>query len=46
MAKRYDENGENQKAARIAAELLNKDVKVESRAIEEMRDELKRLLQK
>jgi len=46
LAKLYDESAQNKKAARIAAELLNKDVKVESSAIEEMRDELKRLLQK
>jgi len=41
LAKLYDVSAQHEKAAQIAAELLKKEVKVESRAIEEMRDELK-----
>lgn len=45
LAKLYDGTGQKIKAKGIAKELLNKEIKVESKAIEEMRDELKRLFQ-
>ncbi len=46
LAKLYNQNGLIQQATKIAKELLEKEVKVESRAIEEIRSELNRLLQK
>ncbi|PKQ66515.1 hypothetical protein BZG01_10845 [Labilibaculum manganireducens] len=46
LAKLYVEKGENDKARDIAKELLSKDVKVESKAIEEIRNELNKMLDK
>ncbi|MBI9063132.1 MAG: O-antigen ligase family protein [Marinilabiliaceae bacterium] len=46
LVKLYDENGENEKARNLASELIGKEVKVESVAIGEMKNELMRLLQK
>lgn len=46
LTKLYDENGENEKVKHLAGELLDKEVKVESMAIGEMKNELKGLLQK
>ena len=45
LAKLYDETGQKTKAMGIAKELLNKEVKIKSKAIEEMRTELKRLFE-
>lgn len=45
LAKLYDETGQKTKAKEIAKELLNKEVKVASKAIEEMREELRRLFE-
>jgi tetratricopeptide (TPR) repeat protein len=45
LAKLYDESDQKQKAAKIARELVNKKIKVDSKAIEEIKDELKRLIQ-
>ena len=44
LAKLYDESGQKEKAKQIAKELLDKEVKVESKAIEEMKDELKNII--
>lgn len=44
LAKLYVEKGENNMAKSVAKELLSKEVKVESKAIEEIRTELKRLI--
>jgi hypothetical protein len=41
----YVESGQKQKALEVASQLLRKEVKVESEAIEEMREELKRLFE-
>ncbi|MDE5417940.1 O-antigen ligase family protein [Labilibaculum sp. DW002] len=46
LAKLYDETGQTTKSKRIAKELLNKKVKVKSKAIEEMRSELAKILVK
>ncbi len=46
LVKLYDKMGEDEKAKMMANELLEQDVKVESRAIQEIKAELKRLLQK
>lgn len=44
LAKLYDESGQIEKAIAIAEELLKKEVKVESTAIEEIQTEMKRIL--
>jgi tetratricopeptide (TPR) repeat protein len=44
LAKLYDESGQIEKAVAIAEELLNKEVKVESTAVEEMQTEMKDIL--
>jgi len=45
LAKLYDESEQKQKAAKIAHELLNKHIKVDSKAIEEIKGELLQILQ-
>jgi len=44
LAKLYGENGENEKARNLASELIGKEVKVESVAICEMKNELKEFM--
>lgn len=44
LAKLYDKNGQIEKAIAIAEELLKKEVKVESTAVEEIQTEMKRIL--
>lgn len=44
LAKLYIECGDNSKALTIAWELINKEVKVHSRAVEEIRMEMKKIL--
>ncbi|GHT13934.1 membrane protein [Bacteroidia bacterium] len=46
LAKLYDETGQAEKAIAIATELLNKEVKIESTAIDEIKAEMKKILQK
>jgi O-antigen ligase len=46
LAKLYDENGQAEKATAIARELLNKEVKIESTAIQEIRAEMEEILRK
>ncbi len=46
LAKMYDESGQKVKAVEIARELLSKDIKIESTAIREIRDEMKRIIEK
>lgn len=43
LAKLYDETGQKEKAIQVANELLAKDIKVESTAIEEMKEEMKKM---
>lgn len=44
LAKLYDESGQQEKAVEIAEAVLEKDVKVESTAIREIRDDVMKLL--
>lgn len=44
LAKLYDESYQQQKAMNIATKLLSKDVKIESTAIDEIREEMRSLL--
>jgi tetratricopeptide (TPR) repeat protein len=46
IAKLYFETGQKDKAAAIAYELLNKKVKIESMAIEEMKEEMKKMIKR
>ena len=45
LAKLYDENGQREKAVEVARELLAKEVKVESTAIEEIKAEMQKILE-
>jgi O-antigen polymerase len=44
LAKLYDETGQKEKALQIAEELLEKDVKIESTAVQEIKDEMKKII--
>ncbi len=44
LAKLYDETGQKEKAVKIAKELLNKKVKIQSTAIEEIREEMRKII--
>jgi regulator of replication initiation timing len=44
LAKLYHSTGQTEKAAAIAKEILGKAVKVTSKAIEEMKEEMKQLI--
>ena len=46
LAKLYDKTGQGEQAVSVAEGLLNKKVKVESRAIDEMKDEMLNLIEK
>jgi tetratricopeptide (TPR) repeat protein len=46
LAKLYDETGQVKKAINIATELLNKKVKIDSTAIDEIKMEMNKILQK
>jgi len=46
LAKLYDETGQKEKAATIAKELLDKEVKIGSTAIEEIKEEMERIIKK
>ena len=46
LVKLYDETGQTEKARAMARELLNKEVKVPSKAIEEIKAEMERLIHK
>ena len=44
LAKLYDETGQKAKAVQVANELLNKEVKIDSKAIEEIRLEMRNIV--
>ena len=44
LAKLYDESGQKEKAVTIAKELLNKEIKVQSTAIEEIKEEMEKII--
>lgn len=44
LAKLYDQTGQKGKAIEVAKELLGKDVKIESTAIQEIKDEMKNII--
>ena len=46
LAKLYDKAGPGEQAVSMAEGLLNKKVKIESRAIDEMKDEMLNLIEK
>ncbi len=46
LAKLYNETGQQKKAVAIANQLLQKQVKIESTAIEEIKDEMKEIINK
>ena len=46
LAKLYDETGQQKKALDMANELLNKDIKIESKAVEEISVEMKAIVNK
>ena len=46
LAKLYDETGQSEKAVFIANELLQKNVKIESTAIEEIKTEMLEIIKK
>jgi len=46
LAKLYDETNQKQKAIAIATSLLKKEIKIESTAIEEIHDEMKKIIER
>ena len=46
LAKLYDESGQKEKAIAMAEELLNKEIKIQSTAIKEIRDEMNEIITK
>lgn len=46
LAKLYDETGQKEKANEVAKELLEKDIKIESTAIEEIKEEMRTIIEK
>jgi O-antigen polymerase len=44
LAKLYNENGQKEEAIKIAKELLEKEIKIESTAIKQIRDEMKKII--
>jgi O-antigen polymerase len=46
LAKLYDETGQKVKAAKVARELLEKEIKVESTAIDEIKAEMQKIIKK
>jgi len=46
LAKLYDETGQKVKAAKVARELLEKEIKVESTAIDEIKAEMQKIINK
>ena len=46
LAKLYDETGQHEKAIAIAKELLSKEVKIESTAVKEIQEEMKKIIEK
>ena len=45
LAKLYDESGQKEKAITTARELLDKEIKVESTAIEEIQEEMQKIIE-
>jgi len=46
LAKMYDETGQKKKAKEIATELLKKEIKVESTAVKEIKEEMQKIIEK
>ncbi|MDA3930396.1 MAG: hypothetical protein PF541_15720, partial [Prolixibacteraceae bacterium] len=46
LAKLYDETGQTEKAVAIAKKVMGKEVKIESTAIEEIKEEMKKIIEK
>jgi O-antigen polymerase len=46
LAKLYDESGQTAKARRIAIELLKKEIKVESTAVKQIKEEMQKIVEK
>lgn len=46
LVKLYDESGQKEKSIEVAKELLGKDIKVESTAIEEIKVEMRKIIEK
>ncbi len=46
LAKLYEQNGQNNKALEIAEKILKKDIKVPSRAVKEMKEEMEMIVAK
>jgi len=46
LAKLYDETGQHEKAVATAKELLSKDVKIESTAVKEIQEEMRKIIEK
>lgn len=46
LAKLYDETGQREKAVTTANELLDKEIKIESTAIEEIKVEMRKIIEK
>jgi O-antigen ligase len=45
LAKLYDETGQHEKAVAIAKELLSKEIKIESTAVKEIQEEMKKIIE-
>jgi len=46
LAKLYDDTGQKVKAVKVARELLEKEIKVESTAIDEIKAEMQKIINK
>jgi hypothetical protein len=46
LAKLYDESGQKEKAVALAKEVIKKEVKIESTAIKEIREEMRKIMEK
>jgi len=46
LVKLYNDSGQNRKAIKMAKELLKKEVKIESTAIQEIKEEMKKIIEK
>jgi tetratricopeptide (TPR) repeat protein len=46
LAKLYDETGQTEKAVAMAKKLLEKEVKIESTAIQEIQEEMRKIIEK
>jgi hypothetical protein len=46
LAKLYDETGQHEKAVTVAKELLSKEIKIESTAVKEIQEEMRKIIEK